>query len=71
MKLEQLYLIFSYLLNSNFIFNINFISNLIKIFFLNYLFCWKITNYGDSYWFLYSNKKSIYELKHSSLKTSI
>ena len=37
-----------------------FISKLV----IKNLFFWKTTNYADSYWFLYSNKKVLYESRY-------
>ena len=31
---------------------------------LTYVTFWVVSNYADSYWFLYSNKKVIYELRY-------
>lgn len=41
------------------------ISNILSIvldkFVLRNFYLWKTSNYADSYWFLYSNKKTLYE----------
>lgn len=68
MKLEQLYPLINYLLNFKLFFYLKLFFNLVNFFFLNYFFIWKLSNYADSYWFFYSNKKSLYELRHISNK---
>ncbi len=67
MKFEHLYSFIKFIYNFKFIYILKFIFlsffNFIR---LNYLFQWKISNYADSYWFFYSNKKSIHELRYLS-----
>ena len=64
MKFEHLYnfLIFNFNFYLPFIYSI--FKNVKNLVFLNYFFNWKVSNYGDSYWFLYSNKKALHELRH-------
>lgn len=38
--------------------------NLQTYYFLNFFFVWKITNYADSFWFIYSSKKTLHELRY-------
>lgn len=67
MKFEQLYFFIKFIYNYKLTYNYNFIFSLIpNFFYLNYFFQWKVSNYADSYWFFYSNKKSIHELRYLS-----
>lgn len=66
MKFEHLYNFFKFLINFKVLTNFTILINLVNLFFLNYFFQWKISNYADSYWFFYSNKKSIHELRYLS-----
>jgi hypothetical protein len=67
MKFEQLYIFIKFIFNFKFIYIFKFIFlSFFNFIHLNYLFQWKISNYADSYWFFYSNKKSIHELRYIS-----
>ena len=41
--------------------NLYFIVNLFLEYTLNNFSFWKVANYPDAYWFLYANKKNIYQ----------
>ncbi len=68
MKLERLHNFLNFVFNFKFVFFFNFIKQSWNNFLINYFFNWKIANYGDSYWFFYSNKKSLHELRHLNKK---
>lgn len=61
MKLEH-----AFLLVNNFLLNFQFIIKFVNKFnnkFFAVLTSWKISSYADNYWFIYSNKKFLYELR--------
>lgn len=31
---------------------------------LNNLFLWKVSNYADAYWFIYSNKRTLHDIRY-------
>ena len=41
---------------------INLLGDITLFFMLKYFPVWKVSNYADAYWFLYSNKKITYEV---------
>ena len=41
---------------------ISLVVDVLLVVTINYFPVWKIANYADSYWFLYSNKKITYEV---------
>ena len=45
-------------------FYLDYVSKICNVYLLSYLTFWMVSNYADSYWFLYSNKKVIYELRY-------
>ena len=64
MKFEQVYSFISMFLIKYYQFFLLLLNKILNKFTINFFFNWKISNYSDSYWFLYSNKKSIHELRY-------
>ncbi len=58
---KSLWLFFLFTLKPYFTFYFLFLFDLVNNIIKNLLSFWKITNYGDAYWFLFSNKRVIYE----------
>lgn len=46
------------------VFYVDLLPNICNTLILKFVFFWKISNYADAYWFLYSNKKVIYEVRY-------
>lgn len=63
MKFEQVINLIKILI-WKFNFKLVFLLSFFIKFFNKFFFSWKILNYADSYWFLYSNKKFFYEKKN-------
>lgn len=42
----------------------DYTAQVMNSYLLSYVTFWMVSNYADSYWFLYSNKKVIYELRY-------
>lgn len=64
MKLEQLkYFLLDYVWPTTTC-NLTFIKTLSNYTMLNISSQWKVSNYADGYWFIYSNKKSIHETRY-------
>jgi len=56
---NQFILFFNECLLYNTLYAANFLISLISTFLTKKLFFWKISNFADSYWFLFSNKLTI------------
>lgn len=45
-------------------FYLKYLPSLSTQFVNDHFYFWNVSNYADAYWFLYSNKKVIYEVRH-------
>jgi hypothetical protein len=45
-------------------FYLKYLPSLFTQFISNHFYFWNVSNYADAYWFLYSNKNVIYEVRH-------
>ena len=67
MKLEHIYLII-YLKIIKFLhFNYLFLTKLTIKIRMMYAKSWKISKFAETYWFIFSNRKTIYELRSTTL----